>query len=89
MDELGELGVDPEQSEQRPPRLGHVGRHRVALTGHDPQLCQQPVVLGVHDELLWTVSPACPVRSRSFFRQRMRVGPMAPTGIPSASDTSA
>lgn len=83
--ELGEVSVETAQAERGLREVGHVTRNRIGAPEHGTQLPEQLVVgLGGH------AAPPCkagstPTNEWSFSRQRIRVGPMAPIGMPSAA----
>jgi len=85
VEELGEVSVETAQAERGLREVGHVTRNRIGAPEHGTQLPEQLVVgVGGH------AAPPCragstPTNERSFSRQRIRVGPMAPIGMPSAA----
>ena len=82
-EQLGELGVDAPPAKCRLRVRGHLVGHGVDRAREPAELEQQVVVLA-HQTPISAIS----VMVRSFSRHRMRVGPIEPTGMPSAAPTS-
>ena len=86
-EQLGEDRVDPAPAEGRAGELGHLARNRVDAAEQRAQLVHEAVL-----RVRWIAHGAPPSKAgsssmpaRSFARQRIRVGPIDPIGIPSAA----
>ena len=87
--ELGQLGVDPEPRQALAAGVDERLGHRVGDRGDPPQLGEEQVVaIGRAHRTSPRSKAASRGSRRSRSRQRWRVGPIAPIGIPRAAETS-
>lgn len=83
LEKFDDVGVEPGQRRNGQRHLHHIDRHRVGRAEQSTDGVQQFVVgFGNHGSDLFGSSSAMGARERIFFRQRWRVGPTLPRGIP-------